>query len=191
MIITGAFSTGKTSLADSLADALIKSGLTVTRVPDMARHCPAPLNSGQTEDASLWLLTTQIAREIGTALGPEQVMLCDRGVPDVLAHHFEVRARYGDGRVGLPGQFLDSWLGTYDLILFSRVDEAVPILPDGLRTGDAAYRTMLDSYAARVLSGRERVYELPFGESRRLDYAQALVTHSLSSLRSDFISRST
>lgn len=191
VIVTGAFSTGKTSLVASLADALISSGLTVATVPDAARNCPVPLNSDQTDAASLWLLTTQISREIAAALGPEQVLVCDRGVPDVLAHSLEVQGRDGAGKFKLLDRFLDSWLETYDLILFSRVDEAVPILPDGLRAEDAAYRTMLDGYAARVLSGRERVRELPFGEARRLDYAREMVTRSLSSSRSASSSPST
>ncbi len=59
MVITGAFSTGKTSLVDSLADALTGLGLTVARVPDVARNCPVPLNTGQTDDASLWLLMSK------------------------------------------------------------------------------------------------------------------------------------
>jgi nicotinamide riboside kinase len=181
VIVTGAFSTGKTSLVESLADALIGLGLTVARVPDVARNCPVSLNANQTDDASLWLLTTQVSREIAAALGPEQVMLCDRGVPDVLAHHFEVLALNGGGRVRLLDRFLDSWLGTYDLILFSRVDESVPIVRDGLRAEDAGYRTMLDDFAARVLSGRKRVHELPFGKSQRLDYAREVVIRCLSS----------
>jgi nicotinamide riboside kinase len=183
VIITGAFSTGKTSLVASLADALISSGLTVARVPDVSRGCPVPLNRDQTDDASLWLLTTQISREIAASLGQEAVMLCDRGVPDVLAHHLEVQARNDDGKIRLLAPFLDNWLETYDLIFFSRLDEEIPIVPDGLRIEDAAYRTMLDGFAAEILSGRKQVYELPFGEAQRLDYARETVTRFLSSSR--------
>ncbi len=136
-------------------------------------------------------LMTQVSREIAAALGPEQVMLCDRGVPDVLAHHFEVQARKGGNRVRLLDRFLNSWLGTYDLILFSRVDESVPIVRDGLRAEDAAYRRTLDGHAAGVLSGRKGVHELPFGEFQRLDYAREIVTRCLSSSRCTSSSLST
>jgi nicotinamide riboside kinase len=191
VIVTGAFSTGKTTLVGSLADALIGSGITVARLPDVARNCPVTLNSDQTDDASLWLLTTQISREIAAAFGMEQVLLCDRGVPDVLAHHLVVRERDGEGRVALLDRFLDIWLETYDLILLSRVDESVPIMSDGLRDGDAAYRTMLDDYAARVLAGRKGVHELPFEGAQRLDYAREMIARSLASSRSGASNSST
>jgi len=184
VIVTGAFSTGKTTLVGALAAALVGSGFTVARLADVARSCPVPLNSDQTDDASLWLLTTQVAREIAAALGPEQVLLCDRGVPDVLAHHLEVRDRDGASTVALLDRFLDSWLETYDVILFSRVDESIPIVSDGLRVGDPTYRRMLDDYASKILSGRKGVHELPFGECPRLHYAREIVARSLTSSRS-------
>lgn len=178
VIVTGAFSTGKSTLVAGLREALTTRGIKVAQIPDVARNCPVPLNTEQTDDASIWLLLTQISREIAAAVGPEQVMLCDRGVPDVLAHYEEVRGRSLEGRLPLLDPFLASWLQTYDVILFSRVDNSVPIEADGLRSEDPAFRAQLDEYAAMVLSTASKVHELPFGSSR-FDYALEAVTRSL------------
>jgi nicotinamide riboside kinase len=180
VIVTGAFSTGKTSLVDALSSDLVNRGLTVATLPDVARDCPVPLNADQTEDATLWLLATQIAREIEAALGAEMVMLCDRGVPDVLAHQFDLGSSGKAGWGDLLNPFLDSWLSTYDLILFSRVDERIPIASDGLRVEDSAYRTWLDQLADRVLFGRANVEELPSESTQRLGYAREAIVRSLS-----------
>lgn len=180
VIVTGAFSTGKTSLVDALSSDLIAWGLTVAKVPDVARDCALPLNEDQTEEATLWLLTTQIAHEVEAAFGPEMVMLCDRGVPDVLAHYLDLGSSNKAEWADLLKPFLDSWLSTYDLILFSRIDETIPIASDGLRTEDSAYRTRLDQLADRVLFGLANVDELPSDSAQRLRYAREAIVRSLS-----------
>jgi nicotinamide riboside kinase len=178
VLITGAYSTGKTTLLEALLADLRASGLEVATVPDVARGCPVPLNAAQTEDATLWLLTTQVSREIQAGLGPEAVILCDRGVPDVLAHHLDLADKQ-EGLVAALNPFLSSWLLTYDLILYSRVDEGVPILPDGVRTVDAAYRSRLAACAEKVVAHIEGVQVLPFGDLERLTYAREAVLRSL------------
>jgi nicotinamide riboside kinase len=180
VIVTGAFSTGKTGLVHSLAGDLIHSGLAVAYLPDVARNCPLPLNTDQTEVGTLWLLTIQIAREIEAAQGAEAVMLCDRGVPDILAHELELTRSARGRSVELLGPFLKHWMSTYDLILFSRVNEAIPIAPDGLRLEDSAYRTRLDQCAERVLAGRSSVEELPSGWAERVAHARDAIVRSLS-----------
>ena len=98
-------------------------------------------------------------------------MLCDRGVPDILAHHLKVEAKARGSRVSLLRLFLQEWLGSYDLLLFSRIEPSLPIVPDGLRVEDPAYRIELDESAAKVLEGLERVIELPGGRTERAVYA--------------------
>lgn len=186
--MTGAYSTGKTSLAAKLAEALSADGFAVALLPDVGRTCPLPLNNNQTDDASLWLLATQVSREIASQSSDVDLLICDRGIPDVLAHHEEVRARSSAGRVELLQPFLREWLKTYDLILFSRVDQAIPIEADDLRNEDPDYRTLLDGYAARVLTGVPNVFELPIGAAERLTYAREAATRWLS--RSSLASRS-
>lgn len=181
VIVTGAYSTGKSTLVDALAMALLASGRTVAKVPDVARGSPVPLNAAQNADASLWLIATQVAREVEAAQGPEEVMLCDRGVPDVLAHDLDLAA--SGGWVAPLRPFLDRWLSSYDLLLFARIDERIPIAADGLRVEDPAYRTRLDRCAAAVLDGRQGVSELPLGSAERLAYAIEAIERSLDAVR--------
>ncbi|MFC5396837.1 ATP-binding protein [Bosea vestrisii] len=182
VIITGAYSTGKTSLANRLQADLLLKGRSVAFVSDTARTCPLPLNKNQTDETSLWLIATQVSREIVEQAGNAELLICDRGVPDILAHNEDMRSTSISSRVTLLKPFLADWLKTYDVILLSRVDSAIPIEPDGLRVIDPAYRENLDRLAVRVLTSIPNVYELPFGDKERLAYAREVVERRFSSL---------
>ena len=171
VIVTGAYSTGKTTLARDLRSALADRGVSCRLVPDVSRQCPLPLNTEQADDTSLWLIGSQIAGEIEAVAEAPDIVLCDRGIPDILAHQQDVASRRPAGSVALLRPFLDHWLSTYVLFLFSRVDETVPIERDGLRDPDPNYRTLLDGFAAGVLKGLSDVVTLPFDESERLNVA--------------------
>lgn len=179
VIVTGAFSTGKTKLLAALEAELIGAGLTVVNLPDVARECPLPLNEIQTDEASLWLLTTQISKEIVTSQGFEHVLLCDRGVPDIFAHQLDHSENDRAAWLEPIAPFAEKWISTYDIILLSRVDEAVPIAPDGLRSEDAAYRTRLDRRATEALASRPDIIELDNSFPVRLAQARDAIIGSL------------
>ena len=169
VVVTGAYSTGKTTLVCDLALAIGRAGFSCEVLQDISRSCPLPLNVDQTDDTTLWLIGSQVAAEIAAMSGSPDVILCDRGIPDILAHHLDVLTRRSEERVELLRPFLLQWLDTYDLLLLSRVNEAVPIEADGLRNTSPAYRTLLDGYAAMVTQGLGAAAELPFGEPARIE----------------------
>jgi predicted ATPase len=171
VIVTGAFSTGKTSLVDALEPALLARGLSVLRLEDVARTCPFPLNEGQTDEASAWLATTQVSRELQAAAASPDIVLCDRGVPDILAHQEDLRATGRGGLLETMRQFLERWCGTYSVVLASRVDPSIPPEEDGLRFADAAYRARLAHRAETVLSRFAKPVWLHHDPSARLTQA--------------------
>ena len=179
VIVTGAYSTGKSNLVDALAASMRQDGLSIIQIPDASRTCPLPLNQAQTEATSLWLITTQVSREIEASSGPQSVMLCDRGVPDVLAHDEE--RSLGTKMTWLTHlrEFSERWIETYDVILFSHVDKSILIEPDGLRSCDEAYRDRLDQCAAEVVAHRPGVVNLAHDPQRRLRQARDAINASL------------
>ena len=181
VIVTGAYSTGKTTLVGDLAAAVVQDGWTCEVLADLSRRCPLPLNTDQTDDTTLWLIGSQVAAEIEASARGVDVVLCDRGVPDILAHHLEVLSRRAEQRVELLRPFLDRWMATYDLMLFSRVDETIPIEADGLRSTEATYRTLLDGFAEVIVGRLPTTLTLPFGESARLATSRQAVMRRLAS----------
>jgi nicotinamide riboside kinase len=179
VIVTGAFSTGKSKLVAALQDNLATAGVTVRLLIDLARQCPLPLNEMQNDATSLWLLTTQISREIEASQRNEDVLLCDRGVPDIFAHLLDHSGNHDAEWLKAIAPFVKKWISTYDLVLFSRVDEMIAIAPDGLRSVDAAYRTRLDERAVEALLPRGDVIELDNAFGVRLAQALEAIKRSL------------
>lgn len=152
ILVTGPFSTGKTTLVDALEPALRFRGLSVIRLEDAARSCPFPLNKAQTDEASTWLATTQVSRELSaTAMAPN-IILCDRGVPDILAHQEELRESGKGALFESMRPFLEQWSKTYDTVLATLVDSNISPIADGLRLADAEYRAKLLEHSKAVLA---------------------------------------
>ncbi|HQV04701.1 MULTISPECIES: AAA family ATPase [unclassified Novosphingobium] len=183
-IVTGAYSTGKSTLIRALGTELRKDGLTIVELPDLARSCPFPLNEAQTHSASLWLLTTQISREIEASRGTETIMLCDRGVPDILAHYGEHVQYEDDPWFTSVSPLSERWISTYDVVLFSQVDENIPIAVDGLRSEDPSYRRLLGARATEVLSTRADAVVLAHDPAERVHQAREAIWLALSWSRS-------
>jgi hypothetical protein len=172
VVITGPYCTGKTTLHRLLIQELTQGGLTVAALPDVARECPLPLNDLQSDYTSLWLIGTQIAREAAAALSTADVVLCDRGIPDILAHHQDVTERDGETILASMQGFLENWLETYDILLYSTVDYSKPIEPDGLRLVDETFREKLAGYAWNTVEPLgERLIVLPVEGGARLPVA--------------------
>lgn len=184
VIVTGAFSTGKSSTVAALASTLRDDGLSVIQVKDVARSCPLPLNEAQSEATTLWLLTTQVSREIEASSQMAQIVLCDRGVPDILAHDGERDSSLNTPLADEIRPFSEKWIDTYDVILLSRVDQSIPIEPDGLRSRDHAYRTRLDGRATDVLGRRPDTVTLAHSPLERLRQAREAISVSLAASRS-------
>lgn len=146
VVISGAFSTGKTTLAAALTRQLGLEGRTVSDIGDVARDSPLPLHRDQTPHASAWLIGTQIARESEVSRQDVDLILCDRAVFDVLSHTLLIQPSSPAeeqliARVWALGR---AWADTYDLVLATAIDEGLPPTADGLRVADSSYRRLLD-----------------------------------------------
>jgi energy-coupling factor transporter ATP-binding protein EcfA2 len=152
VLVTGPFSTGKSTLVDSLA-AMLRPRYSVALVPDVARQCPFAINRHQEEEGTLWLLTKQVSAELENSLQRPDVLLCDRGVPDICAHLEEARTRGAAlARADLLKPFLIEWCRTYELVLVSRVDSGIPVLDDHVRELDQGFRAEMEAFSDLVLA---------------------------------------
>lgn len=152
VLVTGAFSTGKSSLIEALASK-IQERCSVVVVPDVARLCPFTLNREQEESGTLWLLTKQILNELEASRNAPDTILCDRGVPDILAHLEEARVRGVAGtRPDLLKPFLIEWCRTYQLVLVSKIDPRIPIIGDDFRVPDHDFRAEMETFSDAILA---------------------------------------
>jgi nicotinamide riboside kinase len=175
VLITGAFSTGKSELVSNLAVELDKDGISVTLLSDVARGCPLPLNDEQTDETSVWLAMTQVAREMLAAAENKEIILCDRGIPDILAHQEHAYGLAPILRLGTLRPFLVEWCSTYDIILATKVDETLPVVADGIRVESNEYRRLLGDRSEAILRSVGHSVVLPNNLKERLVYALAAI----------------
>jgi hypothetical protein len=81
------------------------------------------------------------------------ILICDRGVPDILAHHEEVRARnLPTARSDLLRPFLFEWCKTYDLTFLLKIDVNIPTEVDQLRVANDQFREEMQALSEKVLA---------------------------------------
>ncbi|MAE70400.1 MAG: hypothetical protein CME06_08040 [Gemmatimonadetes bacterium] len=132
----GTHGVGKTTLCYELAARLKKVGLDADIVKEVARSSPLPINQSTTLSAQLWILHTQIAREIEVGARSE-VVVCDRSVLDNYAY-----LRQASGRQMTTERLVESWIRSYDLLF--RVPATGRISMDGVRDLDPAFQRAID-----------------------------------------------
>lgn len=166
VLVSGAFSTGKTTALRRLRDAAERAGLNAAVTVEAARRCPFPLNREQDAHTSAWLLGDLIRQESETlSTHGIDLLLCDGGPPDVLAHS-EVDRVAG---IDLVTRLCAAWQPTYDLVFWSRPVAGWPIERDDLRLEDDAYREEVDRAVGRALRALlAEARELPAGTDERV-----------------------
>lgn len=179
VLITGVFSTGKTTLWNELRRRLERQTMTVSALPDVARQCPFVLNENQEESASIWMVCTQIANELGAQGQNPKYLLCDRGVPDIAAHQLHSWAKYRQAARPEVETLLRAWTSSYDLILQSDIDPELPIEADSIRSTDEMYRLELNHLHAKFLETAENVHVLPHALKDRIECVSRLLGEEL------------
>jgi len=140
----GSHGVGKTALCYGLAAHLKKIDRTVGLVQEVARDCPMPINRDTTLNAQLWILHTQIAKEIAAA-ERNSVVVCDRSVLDNYAYLVHQVGRRRDLDL-----LVAEWLESYTLLI------KVPIWQrpryDGVRATDITFQEEIDRQVDALLS---------------------------------------
>src|SRR6185436_12835436 len=108
-------------------------------------------NKGQGFSSTVWLLGRQLQREVECSTDKKALIICDRGIPDILSHHYWTVRHVNAPQVKEFCAFAIKWIETYDKIFLSRIDPGVLIESDGLRVEDETYRRELDEIIFEIL----------------------------------------
>ncbi|MBB4209744.1 AAA family ATPase [Roseinatronobacter bogoriensis] len=181
ILITGAYSTGKSTLIAVVSKSLESSGIPVFVLSDSSREINFPLNREQGHDTTLWLLSWQISKErLSKSLGASyRVVFCDRGVPDILAHDLEARRRGQELQSEIALQAALNWCCSYDLSFLSTIDETIPVQEDGVRVADPSYRRLMGEFAAQTAAYLTTCQTLPLALEDRVTFVRSRILSAL------------
>lgn len=176
ILVSGTHSTGKTSFASALASAITsRAGRPrVEVIEEAARRCPFSLNRAQNYLSTSWLLAAQVKAEVSAQTRPGmQLVICDRGRPDILAYH--------QASENLVSRWMESlvadWLNSYDLVVVARPDLSVPMSRDPLRLDDDTFRAEVQRAIERQLDEHAVAYApLPYRSGDRVAQVSGLLS---------------
>jgi hypothetical protein len=144
----------KTTAALAFAHVIQRAGRSVEFAREVVRDNPLGINEGSSGEAQLWVLASQIRRELELAAKAE-CLVTDRGVMDNFAYY--LRACGGEDRYAVE-PLVGAWSGTYDLVV--RLLPDVSIRADGVRSTSDRFRdeieAILDARLPRLVP-RERM----------------------------------
>jgi len=172
ILVCGAFATGKSTLCRSVASRVSAAGRDTVYLHEVSRRCPLPLNEAQTPLASAWLMGEQVRCEAYAGSQAVDLILCDRGVPDILSHTVVLR-NLGEPEDELRRALVEmgrAWAATYALAFWARLDPCRDIADDGVRIQSKEYQALLEHSIEEAfrLIGMAPV-ELPSEDGERVD----------------------
>jgi len=148
----------KTTAAYAFAHAIQRAGRSVEFAREVVRDNPLGINESATGEAQLWVLVSQVRRELELAPKAE-VLVTDRGVADNYAYY--LRACGGTDRFQVE-PLVRTWSGTYDVVV--RLTPDIALRADGIRSTSDAFRDEIEAILDEVLPRfvrPERLLTLP------------------------------
>jgi nicotinamide riboside kinase len=185
ILVTGVYSCGKTTLVEELAkriSATDEPGVVSVR-RDPGRECPLPLNQEQTLHSSFWMAAQVIQRESELLAASPAYLICDRGIPDIVSHSYDLEEVQA-GLLGLSDleDLMKKWMQSYDLVFRATFDARISVATDNLRVADDDYRRRLDGQLSRALRASNIEYVTL---SNDLDGRIEEIVSAIRSFRSD------
>jgi nicotinamide riboside kinase len=170
----GSHSIRKTNAVHSFAGAVGRSGRSVEVGREVVRFNPLGLNEGATPGAQLWVLMSQIQQELELR-NRSEVLVTDRAVVDNYAYYLRVTG--GEDPFDVA-PLVRNWSATYDL--YVRLLPDVPMIADGVRSTNDAFRDEIEGILDRILPDFvpiETMMRIPASEvTESFDWA-AMVEH--------------
>lgn len=158
----------KTTAALTFASAIQRAGRSVEFAREVVRDNPLGINEGATAEAQLWVLTSQIRRELELSRKAE-CLVTDRGVMDNFAYY--LRASGGDDGFEVE-PLVRQWSRTYDLVV--RLTPDVEIRADGVRSTSDRFRdeieAILDARLPRLVPRDRMVVQAASGITEDHDW---------------------
>jgi hypothetical protein len=143
--VIGSHGVRKSTAVAGIAAACERLGLRVATLGEVIRTSPLGHNETATTPAQLWVIATQVAREIEAGAGAD-VLVTDRSVVDNYAYY---RRAAGDDDPFDVEPLVRRWAGGYTRHL--RLLPDVPLVGDGFRSPAPAFRDEIEALLDRVV----------------------------------------
>jgi nicotinamide riboside kinase len=143
--VIGSHGVRKSTAVDGIAAACARLGLRVATLGEVIRTSPLGHNEAATPGAQLWVIATQVAREIELGTGAD-VLVTDRSVVDNYAYY---RRSAGDDDPYALEPLVRRWAAGY--VRHLRLLPDVPLVADGFRSPAPEFREEIETLLDRIV----------------------------------------
>lgn len=143
--VIGSHGVRKSTAVAGLAATCARLGLRVATLGEVIRTSPLGHNEAATPAAQLWVIATQVAREIETGADAD-VLVTDRSVVDNYAYY---RRAAGDEDPFGVEPLVRRWAAGY--VRHLRLLPDVPLVDDGFRSAAPAFRDEIEKLLDRIV----------------------------------------
>lgn len=133
----GTHGTGKTTLAHELVSKLKKKGIDAGFLSEVARSCPFPLNEETTKKSQVWIILSQIIREM-EAEEKCETLVSDRSVLDGYCYYVN---KFGRSKILEP--LVREHLKTYSFLIRIPIRKEF-LKKDKVRSTDLNFQESVD-----------------------------------------------
>ncbi len=147
--VTGVQGSGKTTLAEALAEEAVRCGYTVEVVEEAARNSPLPINEDATVLSQNYLFAEQLRHETIAEHNDCDIVICDRSILDCMVYYasmLKTHPEYNHTYFYPLLLLAQTHMTTYDLVArlplnINRINNAV----DDVRSKDIDFANVIDA----------------------------------------------
>lgn len=147
----GTHGVGKTTLAHGLVSELKKKGMDADFLGEIARKCPFPINEQASKNSQIWIILSQIIREIEEE-GKSDFLVCDRSVLDGYCYYVD---RFGVSEAIEP--IVLEHIKTYSHLIKLPIRQGF-LNEDKIRSVDSNFQKRIEAMMNKLLKRFEIKY---------------------------------
>jgi len=134
----GTHGIGKTTITHQTVAELKRRGVNAEFLGEVVRNCPFPINEETSKESQMWVLHSQIVKEIELDKKCDW-LICDRSILDSYVYYFN---KFGRNR-GVE-LFLKDYMKSYDLLIRIPINKDF-LKEDGIRSIDPEFQKEIDN----------------------------------------------
>jgi len=155
--IFGTHGAAKTTLVYKLAAGYKMDDKNVTVIHETARQSPFPINTGAVYQTTLFVVASQLQKELQAEAQGFEVAISDRALSDAFIYINNLK-RNNKLTESLE-TFCFEWLRQYDVLVYLEPTEGFTITDDGVRASDSKYQIIIRDDFRKLVQKMENSFD--------------------------------
>ena len=154
--VFGTHGSAKTTLVYKLAAYFKMQDKNVTVIHETARKSPFPINQGAVYQTTLFLIASQLKKELEAEAGGFEISISDRTLSDafVYINYLKRDNQY----THVLEDFCMQWVKQYDLLVYLEPTPGYLPTDDGIRACDASYQNAIRDDFRHLIKQMQKVH---------------------------------